>query len=86
VRQRHAARRRYALLSHAMKRAEANLDPLLSALRDQVLYLKHPLNARAIVSLQGERTSIETHIHVLIQEREAVISEADAFIKTIGST
>jgi hypothetical protein len=86
ARQLNAARKRYAPLIRAMKRAEAKIDPVLSAFRDQVLYLKHNLNARAISSLQGELTSIETHIDVLIREMESAISEADAFIKAIGST
>jgi len=86
ARQLHAARGRYTPLIRSMKRAETKIDPVLSAFRDQVLYLKHHLNARAIASLQGELTSIETHIDVLIREMEAAISEADAFIKAIGST
>ena len=86
ARQLHAARRRYRPLIRSMKRAEAKIDPVLSAFRDQVLYLKHNLNARAIASLQGELTTIETDIEALIREMEAAISEADAFIKAIGST
>ncbi len=84
ARQLKAARKRYAPLIRSMKRAEAKIEPVLSAFRDQVLYLKHNLNARAIASLQGELTSIETDIDVLIREMEAAISEADAFIKAIG--
>ncbi len=85
ARQLRAARQRYAPLIRSMKRAEAKIDPVLSALRDQVLYLKHNLNARAIASLQGELTSIETNIDALIREMEAAISEADAFIKALGN-
>jgi hypothetical protein len=86
ARQLHAARQRYKPLIRSMKRAEAKIDPVLSAFRDQVLYLKHNLNARAIASLQGELTSIETNIDALIREMDASISEADAFIKAIEST
>ncbi len=86
ARQLNAARKRYAPLIRSMKRAEAKIEPVLSAFRDQVLYLKHNLNARAIASLQGELTSIETDIDALIREMEAAISEADAFIKAIGSS
>lgn len=86
ARQLNAARKRYAPLIRSMKRAEAKIEPVLSACRDQVLYLKHNLNARAIASLQGELTSIETNIDALIREMEAAILEADAFIKAIGSS
>lgn len=86
ARQLNAARKRYAPLIRSMRRAESKIEPVLSAFRDQVLYLKHNLNARAIASLQGELTSIETDIDALIREMEAAISEADAFIKAIGSS
>ena len=46
-------RRRYADLIDAMHRAEARIDPVLDAFRDQVLFLKHNLNARAIAALEG---------------------------------
>lgn len=86
ARQLNAARKRYAPLIRSMRRAEAKIEPVLSAFRDQVLYLKHNLNARAIASLQGELTSIETDIDALIREMEAAILEADAFIKAIGAS
>ena len=37
-----------------MRRAERTMEPVLSALRDNVLYLKHNLNASAVGALQGE--------------------------------
>ena len=86
TRQLQAARRRYAPLIRAMKRAAAKMAPVLAAFRDQVLYLKHHLNARAIASLQGELTAIELRIDALIRDMEAAISEADAFIKAIDNT
>ena len=43
-----ATRDRYDQLARAMQRSEATLDPVLDSLRDNVLYLKHNLNARAI--------------------------------------
>ena len=71
---------KYAQLIGAMKRAERKIDPVLSAFHDQVLYLKHNLNAQAIASLQSELTSIETDVARLIREMEASIKEADSFI------
>ena len=77
-------RKHYAQLSGAMKRAEAKMDPVLSAFRDQVLYLKHNLNAKAIASLQDELVSVEADIESLIKEMESSIAEADSFIKAMA--
>jgi hypothetical protein len=73
-------KQKYAQLMGAMKRAEKKIDPVLSAFHDQVLYLKHNLNAQAIASLQSELASIETDVARLIKEMEASIKEADSFI------
>jgi hypothetical protein len=75
--------KKYAQLIGAMKRAEGKIDPVLSAFRDQVLYLKHNLNAQAIASLQSELTSIETDVARLIKEMETSIKEANAFISSM---
>ena len=75
--------KKYAQLIGAMKRAEGKIDPVLSAFRDQVLYLKHNLNAQAIASLQSELTSIETDVAKLIKEMETSIKEANAFISSM---
>ena len=75
--------KKYAQLIMAMKRAEGKIDPVLSAFRDQVLYLKHNLNAQAIASLQTELTSIETDVAGLIKEMENSIKEANAFIRSM---
>ena len=76
-------KKKYAQLIGAMKRAERKIDPVLSAFQDQVLYLKHNLNAQAIASLQSELASIETDVARLIKEMEASIKEADAFISSM---
>ena len=67
-----------------MRRAEAKMDPVLTAFRDQVLFLKHNLNARAISSLQGTVAQIEGDVGALITDMEASIAEADAFISSLG--
>lgn len=77
-------RQRYSQLITAMKRAESKIAPVLTAFSDQVLYLKHNLNAQAIASLQDEFTSVETDIATLIKEMEASIAEANAFIKAMA--
>ena len=76
-------KQRYAKLMGAMKRAESKMDPVLSAFRDQVLYLKHHLNARAVASLQDELEDIETDVASLVAEMEASIDEANTFISNM---
>ena len=77
-------REHYAQLISAMKRAETKIEPVLLAFRDQVLFLKHNLNAQAIASLQSELVSVEADVASLIKEMEASIVEADAFISAMA--
>lgn len=78
-------RKRYGQLISAMKKAEAKIEPVLSPLRDQVLYLKHNLNARAIASLKTELKSIEGDVGRLLRDMEVSIREADSFIKSMDA-
>lgn len=73
--------KRYTTLISAMENAESKIEPVLAAFHDQVLFLKHNLNAQAIASLQGELTTVENDIGILIREMEKSIDEADAFIQ-----
>jgi hypothetical protein len=68
-----------------MKQAERKIDPVLSAFRDQVLFLKHNLNAQAVASLQGELVSIESNVASLIKEMDASIAEANSFINSMAA-
>ena len=77
-------RAQYGQLIRAMKRAEAKMAPVLAAFHDQVLFLKHNLNAQAIASLKGNLASIESDIAVLIREMEASIREANRFIDAMN--
>ncbi|HKQ39958.1 MAG TPA: DUF2959 family protein, partial [Verrucomicrobiae bacterium] len=74
---------KYETLHQAMLRAERSMQPVLTQFRDQVLYLKHNLNAQAIGALKGEVTNIEGDVSALLKEMNRAIAEADAFIKTL---
>ncbi len=74
-------RERYADVLRAMRRAEATMQPVLETLQDQVLFLRHNLNARAVGALDAELDSIERDTTALIAEMERAIAEADAFIR-----
>jgi hypothetical protein len=73
--------KRYADMHSSLKKAEARMEPVLVKFHDQVLFLKHNLNAQAISSLKGESVNIEKDIERLIKEMETSIAEADKFIK-----
>jgi Protein of unknown function (DUF2959) len=74
---------RYEELHDALKRAERSMDPVLTQFHDQVLYLKHNLNAAAIGSLKGETANIQADIAKLLSEMNASIAQADQFIKAL---
>jgi len=78
-------RQRYQQLMKAMRRAESTMDPVLEAFQDQVLYLKHNLNARAIGALRKELGQIERDTATLIEQMRRAIAEADAFIVSMKS-
>jgi hypothetical protein len=76
------AKKQYARLHDAMVRAESRTDPVLAQLKDNVLYLKHNLNAQAVGALKKEAGSIQIEIDRLIKDMQASIAEADHFLKT----
>ena len=77
-------RTQYTKLIKAMKRAESKMPPVLAKFKDQVLFLKHNLNAEAIASLKGELGSVESNINILIKEMETSIQQADSFISSMN--
>ncbi len=77
-------RDKYQQLSASLRNAESKMEPVLRSFQDNVLYLKHNLNAAAIGSLRGESSRIEAQIQTLISEMNSSIAEADAFIKTLN--
>lgn len=76
-------KRDYGRLIRAMRKAEGTLHPVLNSFRDQVLYLKHNLNARAIASLKSELKSIDNDVQALIRTMDQSINEAKRFVSTL---
>ena len=60
-----------------------SMDPVLSSLQDNVLYLKHNLNARAIGALKGEFSGMRQEINLLMRDMQLAIKESDAFIRSM---
>ena len=76
-------RAQYKTLLERMRAAERRIEPVLSVLRDQVLFLKHNLNARAISALQGEYRSLQGNVDQLLRDMQRAIDEADAFVRNL---
>ena len=73
-------RRRYSKVLGAMRRAEKAIDPVLASLKDNTLYLKHNLNARAIASLKNELGTVDNDVNALLTAMQQAINESNAFI------
>lgn len=77
------ARRQYSRLITALRKAESRIHPVLAAFQDQVLFLKHNLNAQAIAALQQEFVEISLDISKLITMMESTINEASQFVAVL---
>lgn len=74
-------RSRYRTLDQAMRRAEASFRPALKVLGDQVLYLKHNLNAAAIGAIRDELPRLQADAASLQRDVQRATAEADRFLK-----
>ena len=74
-------RTQYNQLITRMHAAEERMDPVLQAFQDQVLYLKHNLNAQAIGALENELVGIRQDVDELIRNMEESVAESEAFIQ-----
>lgn len=77
---------RYDKLIGAMEHARNKIYPVLTSFKDQVLFLKHNLNAQAVSSLDRELDVIEKEITILINEMNRSMAEADSFIRQMQIT
>ena len=76
-------RRRTDALIASMARVEQRIDPVLTPLRDRVLFLKHNLNARALGALTRELGALSTNVDALVADMQRAIADADAYLKTM---
>ncbi|AWB66343.1 DUF2959 domain-containing protein [Saccharobesus litoralis] len=75
--------RQYQKLIKNMRRTEQKMAPFLAALNDNVLYLKHNLNAKAIGALKGELSGIQREVTQIIDDINVSIEESNRFIKSL---
>ena len=74
-------RQRYEDLIVVMKQAAARMDPVLVKFKDQVLFLKHNLNAQVVARLGNVNMQLQGDITRLIADMERSIREADDFLR-----
>lgn len=74
---------RYKEMLSSMQRAERSMQPVLYTLRDNVLFLKHNLNAQAIGALRGEFGSLKADVDNLIKRMKQSIERSNAFIQNM---
>jgi len=65
---------------HAMKSAEAKIDPALLKMGDYVLFLKHNINAHTIASLDEELGVVKDNIALVVETMGSSIAEANKFV------
>jgi chromosome segregation ATPase len=80
------AKVRQAAYMRAMRKTEDQIVPVLAAFHDQVLFLKHNLNSRAIGSLKGTTASLQGDVAGLIQSIDASSQEADKLISSLATS
>lgn len=76
-------KRQYNSLLKTMRRAEQSMQPVLASLKDNTLYLKHNLNAKAIGALKGEFSAVQRDISRLIGDMNSAITQSEQFLATL---
>ena len=61
------------------------MTPVITAFHDQVTFLKHNLNARAIGSLKGTSVKMSTDVDVLMVNLDGSMAQADALINSLNA-
>jgi len=74
---------RYTDLESSMREAEKSMGPVLATMRNNVLYLKHNLNAQAIGSLQNTYSGLATDVSTLIEQMNRSIERSNRFIENM---
>ncbi|MES3036444.1 MAG: DUF2959 family protein [Bdellovibrionota bacterium] len=75
--------KKYESFFKSLKKSEAKMDPVLRKLKDQVIFMKHNLNAQAITGLKNESAKIEGDIDALIKDMNSSIAQGDDIINSL---
>jgi len=76
-------RARYDQLIETMEKTRDKVFTVLKTFDEQVLFLKHNLNAQATDSLDNKYNFLQVEIEELVQQMKDSIAQADAFIQTM---
>jgi len=80
-----ATQRQFSKLLRSMRSAESKMEPVLSSLQDNVLYLKHNLNAQAVAAIKGEFTNLKRDIQLLMNDMNKSIEDSNKFIEQMNT-
>jgi ElaB/YqjD/DUF883 family membrane-anchored ribosome-binding protein len=80
------ARQRHSVYVRKMSRTVQKMNPILQSFHDQVLFLKHNLNARAVGSLKQTAASINAAVDDWMKDLDSSLQEADTVIETLKSS
>ncbi len=80
-----ATKRQFDQLLRSMRSAESKMEPVLTSLHDNVLYLKHNLNAQAVSAIKGEFTNLKRDIQLLMNDMNKSIADSNKFIEQMNS-
>ena len=76
--------RRHMQHLRTMRISEEKMTPVLRAFRDQVVFLKHNLNAKAISSLKATAAGLDKEVAALVKDLETSVKEADTYIAALS--
>lgn len=74
-------KKQYTALYKSMQKSYKEIQPLMSVLHDNSLYLKHNRSEEAISGFQAEVTVVKDQMQTLIDDIEASIEESSAFVE-----
>lgn len=76
-------REQYQQLINQMRQIEEHMTPVLRTFEDQMLFLRHNLNAQAIGALRTELSQIRSDVNQLIENMEQSIAQSEVFIREL---
>ncbi|MDB6047616.1 MAG: repair protein [Pseudomonas sp.] len=76
----------YRALLTTMKATESRIPPVLNVLHDQVLFLKHNLNAQAIGALKDQSGHLQNSVYDLLKDMQRSIDSSDAFVRHLQNS
>ena len=81
-----STKRQFEKLLKSMRTSEKKMGPVLAALKDNVLYLKHNLNAQAVSAIKGEFNNLKRDIQSLMTDMNKSIADSNQFIEQMNKS